>query len=88
MAWLSERCILAPLNETTCTINATLVAQISGESVIYRSLDSQRRKKILEAEVLRLKENSPAGGLGGCTPQMLMRPLEFYRTKSMEIFPF
>ena len=40
MTWLSERCILAPLNETTCTINATLVAQLPGESVEYRSLDS------------------------------------------------
>ena len=40
MAWLSERCILAPLHETTCTINATLVAQLLGESVEYRSLDS------------------------------------------------
>ena len=28
MAWLSEQCILAPLNETTRTINATLVAQL------------------------------------------------------------
>ena len=40
MAWLSERCILAPLNQITCTINATLVAQLSGESVKCRSLDS------------------------------------------------
>ena len=40
MAWLSEWCILAPLNETTRTINATLVAQLLGESVEYRSLDS------------------------------------------------
>ena len=40
MAWLSERCILAPLNKTTHTINATLVAQLPGESVEYRSLDS------------------------------------------------
>ena len=40
MAWLSERCILAPLNETTRTINVTLVAQLPGESVEYRSLDS------------------------------------------------
>ena len=28
MAWLSERCILAPLNETTRTINTALVAQL------------------------------------------------------------
>ena len=40
MTWLSERCILAPLNETTRTINATLVAQLPGETVEYRSLDS------------------------------------------------
>ena len=40
MAWLSERGILAPLNATTRTINATLVAQLPGESVEYRSLDS------------------------------------------------
>ena len=40
MAWLSERCILAPLNKTTHTINATLVVQLPGESVEYRSLDS------------------------------------------------
>ena len=40
MAWLSERCILTPLNETTCTINTALVAQLPGEPVEYRSLDS------------------------------------------------
>ena len=40
MAWLSERCILVPLNETTRTINTPLVAQLSGEPVEYRSLDS------------------------------------------------
>ena len=40
-AWLSERRILAPLNETTWTIiNTALVAQLPGESVEYRSLDS------------------------------------------------
>ena len=42
MAWLSDRCILAPLNQTTRTINDTLVAQLPGESVEYRSLDSVR----------------------------------------------
>ena len=40
MAWLSERCILAPLNESTRAINTALVAQLPGESVEYRSLDS------------------------------------------------
>ena len=40
MAWLSERCILAPLNETTQTINTALVAQLPGEPVEYKSLDS------------------------------------------------
>ena len=40
MAWLSEWCILAPLNETTHTFNDILVAQLPGESVEYRSLDS------------------------------------------------
>ena len=40
MARLSEWCILAPLNETTHTINATLVVQLPGESVEYRSLNS------------------------------------------------
>ena len=40
MAWLSEQCILAPLNETTRTINTALVAQLPGEPVEYRSLDS------------------------------------------------
>ena len=40
MTWLSDRCILAPLNQTTRTINDTLVAQLPGESVEYRSLDS------------------------------------------------
>ena len=39
MAWLSERCILAPLNETTWTINTALVAQLPGDPVEYRSLD-------------------------------------------------
>ena len=40
MAWLSEWCILAPLNETTQTINTALVARLPGEPVEYRSLDS------------------------------------------------
>ena len=39
-SWLSERCILAPLNETTCTTNGTLAAQLPGDFVEYRSLDS------------------------------------------------
>ena len=40
MAWLSEQGILAPLNETTRTINTALVSQLPDESVEYRSLDS------------------------------------------------
>ena len=40
ISWLSERCILAPLNETTRTINRALVAQLPGDFVEYRSLDS------------------------------------------------
>ena len=40
MTWLSDRCILAPLNQTTRTISDALVAQLPGESVEYRSLDS------------------------------------------------
>ena len=40
MTWLSERCILAPLNESTRAINTALVAQLPGECVEYRSLDS------------------------------------------------
>ena len=44
MACLSERCILAPLNETTRTINGTLVTRLPGESVEYRSLDSVHDK--------------------------------------------
>ena len=40
MAWFSEQCILVPLNETTHTINTPLVAQLPGEPVEYRSLDS------------------------------------------------
>ena len=40
MAWLSEQCILAPLNETTRTINSASVAQLPDEPVEYRSLDS------------------------------------------------
>ena len=38
--WLSERCILAPLNKTTRTINTTLVEQLPGECIQYKSLDS------------------------------------------------
>jgi len=34
ITWLSERCILAPLNKTTRTINTTLVEQLPGECVI------------------------------------------------------
>ena len=40
MAWLSERCILALFNETTRAINTVLVAELPGEPVEYRSLDS------------------------------------------------
>ena len=40
MVWLSERCILAPLNKTTHTINTALVAQLPDDCVEYRSLDS------------------------------------------------
>ena len=40
ISWLSERCILAPLNETTRNINRALVAQLPGDFVEYRSLDS------------------------------------------------
>ena len=40
ITWLSERCILAPLNKTTHTINATLVEQLPGECIEYKSLDS------------------------------------------------
>ena len=40
MSWLSEQCILAPLNETTHAINGILVAQLPGDFVEYRLLDS------------------------------------------------
>jgi len=40
ISWLSERCILAPLNKTTRSINTTLVEQLPGECVQYKSLDS------------------------------------------------
>ena len=39
MAWLSEQCILGPLNKIRHTINAILAAQLPGKSVKYR-LDS------------------------------------------------
>ena len=40
ISWLPEQCILAPLNETTRAINGALVAQLPGDFVEYRSLDS------------------------------------------------
>jgi len=40
IAWLSERCFLAPLNKTTRTINTTLVEQLPGDCIQYKSLDS------------------------------------------------
>ena len=40
ITWLSERCILAPRNKTIHAINTTLVEQLPGESVQYKSLDS------------------------------------------------
>jgi len=40
IVWLSERCILAPLNKTTHAINNALVEQLPGDCVEYRSLDS------------------------------------------------
>ena len=35
ITWLSEHCILAPLNKTTCTINTTLVAQSNQSQLAY-----------------------------------------------------
>ena len=35
-----EHCILASLNNTTRTINITLVEQLPGECIQYKSLDS------------------------------------------------
>ena len=40
ISWLSERYILALLNETTRAINGALVTQLPGDFVEYRSLDS------------------------------------------------
>ena len=40
ITWLSEHCIVALLNKTTRFINKTLVEQLPGECVEYRSLDS------------------------------------------------
>ena len=40
ITWLSEHCILAPLNKTTRAINTTLVEQLPGECIQYKSLDS------------------------------------------------
>ena len=40
ITWLSECCILAPLNKTTCAINKTLVEQLPGGCIQYKSLDS------------------------------------------------
>ena len=40
ISWLFERSILAPLNETTRAINGALVAQLPGDFVEYRSLNS------------------------------------------------
>ena len=39
MAWISERCTLAPLNKSTHAINTALVAQLPDECIKYRSLD-------------------------------------------------
>lgn len=38
--WLSERAILAPLNDTVNRINAALIQQFPGDVVTYRSVDS------------------------------------------------
>ena len=54
ITWLSEQCILALRNETTRTINATLVAQLPGESVEYRSLDSVLDDRLLCFKILQL----------------------------------
>ena len=40
ITWLSERYILAPLNKTARAINTTLVEQLPGECIQYKSLDS------------------------------------------------
>ena len=40
MSWFFKQCILAPLNEITSAINGKLVAQLPGDFVEYRSLDS------------------------------------------------
>ena len=38
--WLSERAILAPLNDTVNRINASLIQQFPGNVITYRSVDS------------------------------------------------
>jgi len=40
ITWLSEHFILAPLNKATRSINTTLVEQLPGECIQYKSLDS------------------------------------------------
>ena len=40
MTWLSQRCILPPLNETIRSINTKLVEQLPGQGVEYRSIDT------------------------------------------------
>ena len=40
MSWLSERCILAPLNETIRSLNARLVALLPGQCMNYKSIDT------------------------------------------------
>ena len=40
ITWLSECCILAPLNRATRAINSALVEQLPGECIQYKSVDS------------------------------------------------
>ena len=54
MTWLSERCILAPFNESTHAINTALVAQLPGECVEYRSLDSVLEVSGFPSHLLRI----------------------------------
>ena len=58
ITWLSEHCILAPLNKTTRTINTTLVEQLPGEFIEYKSLDSVARTVEFPTEFLTSLEVS------------------------------
>ena len=81
-AWLRERAILAPINDDVRDINASLLAQIPGNSTTYRSIDTVSDNLIVDYPLEFIHTLTPSGfpshilELKCGVPVMLLRNLD------------